>query len=460
MGKVVDDQGKPIAKAEIRTNSYDMMQQNERRKQYTTDENGEFEIPRLAPGEIELIISAKGYLTKRFHANTDSFDFEAVLRPDTGQRLNQVKIVNDNDEPLANIPVHFWLSTRPKDESEYQRKLLKAQTDEQGIAKFEIHLDYDKQVVSRSIIECDVEGYDLAYAGVNPKEEVDVVLKIHKSDQHWQAQVLDAETGKPLPEATAQVRGMQIENSNEFAFFPEEKPVVFQADDQGCIRFERFSMKDRISVDVTAPGYAKEQKWFSSESSSRPTDTTFRLNRAGTITGKMTRTDGGELPEGFRVSLVMTSSRNVRETIHVEKDGTFACDHCTPGSYTVSVYPTTTEGRKFICNPIEDVEVKTGEIVEVVIEMEKGILVRGTMIDPATGKPPADREYAYVRTATGQAYSPIKEDGSWELYVPDGEHQIMYRYKDMKQQKEFKRVKVTKGKPIEGLVIKVGAKSE
>jgi hypothetical protein len=89
--------------------------------------------------------------------------------------------------------------------------------------------------------------------------------------------------------------------------------------------------------------------------------------------------------------------------------------------------------------------------------MEKGIMVSGTMIDAATGKPPSDRQYAYVLTANGRAYSSVKEDGTWELYLPEGEHRIMYRYKDINQQKEFKRLKVKKGEPIKGLIVEVGA---
>jgi len=97
--------------------------------------------------------------------------------------------------------------------------------------------------------------------------------------------------------------------------------------------------------------------------------------------------------------------------------------------------------------------------VNVVVEMEKGVLVCGRMLDAVTGKPPTDREYAYVRSAEGQAYSQVKEDGSWDLYLPPGEHKIMYRCKDMKQQEEFKQLIVEKGKPIKGLIIKVGVKA-
>jgi len=456
MGKVLDDRGQPIAKARIQVVGYTMMPQSERRKQYTTDENGEFEIPLLAPGEVELVITAEGYLTKRFHTATDSFDFEAVIRPDTGQRLNQVKVVNDENEPLANIPVRFWISQRQKEEREYREEILHTVTDAEGVARFELQLDFAKYVFDRSIIECDVEGYDLAYAGVDPKEELEFVLKVHKSDQHWQAQVVDMETGKPLPAATAQVKAMQIEGTDNYAFFPEDKVFAFQADSQGHIRLSRFSSKDGISLEVSAPNYAEEQKWFSAE---RPDDTTFRLTRAGTLTGRVTRTDGGELPADLRVSLVRTSGSGRRDYVPVEKDGSFSWDHCTPGSYTLSAISPTTEGRKLICPSACEADIKSGETVEVVIEMEKGVPVCGTMTDVATGKPPSDREYAYVRTADGQAYSPIKEDGSWELYLPEGEHIIMYRCKDMSQQQEFRRIKVEKGKPVKDLVIKVGVKA-
>jgi len=456
MGKVVDDQGRPIVKASIQIVGYTMMPQNERRNEHTTDEKGEFEIARLAPGEAELIITAKGYLTKRCRAETDSFDFEAVLRPDTGQRSNRVKVVDDDDKPLVNIPVHLRISKREKDEKEFQKETMKALTDAEGIVRFELQLDSDKYIYGGGMIECDLEGYDLACVRANLKEELDLILKVHKSERHWQTQVLDAETGKPIGGATARVRGMQIEDSGDYAFFGEERDMEFQSDSQGRIEFARFSIKDQISVDVLAPGYSKEQKWLSSKSSD---DTVFRLARAGTITGKVILTDAGDLPNGFRILLEMISDRRVREYVPAEKDGSFSCDHCKPGLYKLSANSSSEQGRKLICCSDCQVDVKTGQTVEVVIEMEKGTSVSGTMIDAATGKPPADREYAFVRTAEGRTqseYSQIKEDGSWELFLPEGEHKIIYRCRGMNQQKDFKRIKVEKGKPIKDLVIKVG----
>ena len=306
MGKVVDDQGRPIAQASIQIVGYTMMQQNERSNQHTTDEKGEFEIARLAPGEVELTITAKGYLTRRCRADTDSFDFEVVLRPDGGQRSNRVKVIDDDDKPLANVPVHLRISKREKDEKQYQKEMMKAVTDAEGIVKFELQLDSDKYIYGGGMIECDLEGYDLACVRANLREELDLVLKVHKSDRHWQAQVLDMNTGKPIEGATARVRGMQIENSGDYAFFEEEQGMEFDSDSQGNIQFARFSIKDRISVDVSAPGYSKEQKWLSAKNSD---DTVFRLSRAGTITGKVTLTDAGELPDGLRILLEMTSDR-------------------------------------------------------------------------------------------------------------------------------------------------------
>ncbi|HCO96950.1 MAG TPA: hypothetical protein DIU00_23930, partial [Phycisphaerales bacterium] len=157
MGKVVDDQGSPVAKASIRIVSYTMMQQDERRKQYATDESGEFEIPRLAPGEAELIITAKGYLTKRCRAETDSFDFEAVLKSDTGQRSYRIKVVDDDDKPLANVPVLLRISKRGKDEKQFQKETTKAMTDAEGVVAFELQMDSDKYVYSGGMIECDLE---------------------------------------------------------------------------------------------------------------------------------------------------------------------------------------------------------------------------------------------------------------------------------------------------------------
>ena len=86
-------------------------------------------------------------------------------------------------------------------------------------------------------------------------------------------------------------------------------------------------------------------------------------------------------------------------------------------------------------------------------------MVCGKMLDAATGKPLSDVKSAYVGSAEGRSYSPIKEDGSWQLYLLPGEHKITYRCMDMKQQKEFRQLKVKKGTPIKDLVIKVDAKT-
>ena len=456
MGKVTDDGGKPIVEAAIRIGSFDIVQQNERSKQYATDAKGEFEIPRLAPGKVELTITAKGYLTKRFSPDTDSFDFEAVLRSDTGERVNIVKVVNDDDEPLTGVPIHLWISKRPEGAKEITHEMLRAITDKEGVARFELGPAAGKDMVGRSTVECDIEGYDLAYAAADPREELDLVLRIHKSDRHWQGQALDAATGKPLPGATAHVYGVRRENSSSFASCPEEKRMVFHADDKGVIRFERFNEKDGIGVDVTAPGYAKEQKWLSSD---RPDEAIFRLSPAGKILGKVVRTDGGELPADLRVHLRMTSGRGSSENLPVEKDGSFSWEHCAPGTYKLSAASPSEEGRKLVCPSDCEAEVKTGQTVKVVIEMEEGVMVCGKMLDAATGKPLSDVKSAYVGSAEGRSYSPIKEDGSWQLYLLPGEHKITYRCMDMKQQKEFRQLKVKKGTPIKDLVIKVDAKT-
>jgi hypothetical protein len=364
--------------------------------------------------------------------------------------------VDDDDKPLVNIPIHLRMSKRGKDEKEFQKEMLQVQTDNEGIARFELELDFDKYFYGGAMIECDIEGHDLACVRANLREEIDLVLKVHKSEQYWQAQVLDMETGKPIEGATAQVRGMRIENTGDYAFFEEEQGMEYESDSQGNIKFSRFSNKDGISVEILAPNYAKEQKWLSPDG---PDDNVFSLARAGIITGKVTRTDAGELPEGIRVLLEMISGNRIRESLPVEKDGTFSYDHCKPGNYKLSARSSSEEGRKLICCSDCEVEVKTGQTFDVVIEIEKGIPVGGTMIDAATGKPISDREYAYVRSSDGQSYSQISEDGSWELYLPEGEHTIMYRCKDMNRQEEFKQLKLEKGKPVKDLVIKVGVKS-
>ena len=338
-----------------------------------------------------------------------------------------------------------------------KKETTQATTDAEGIVKFELQMDTEKYVYSGGMIECDLEGYDLACVRANMREEMDLVMTIHKSDKHWEAEVLDAETGKPIAEATARVRGMQIGDSGNYASFDEESEMEFQSDSRGHVEFARFSIKDQISVDVTAPGYSKEQKWLSARS---PEDSVFRLSLAGTITGKVRLTDSGEPPDGLRVLLEMPSESRVREYVTAEKDGSFSCDHCKPGSYKLTANSFSEQGRKYICCSDSQVEVKAGQTVEVVIEMEKGTSVSGTMIDAATGKPPEDRDYAYVRTADGRTqseYSRINEDGGWELFLPEGDHSIIYRCGNMSRQQEFKRISVEKGKPIKDLVIKVGA---
>ena len=134
---------------------------------------------------------------------------------------------------------------------------------------------------------------------------------------------------------------------------------------------------------------------------------------------------------------------------------------CGPSSYACRILSRDKALRKFVRSTPPTFDVAVGKPSEVLLEMEEGIPVRGTLVDAKTGKPCRGRVVALMRTAPQPSDDvESEEDGRWILDVPQkGEYTLWYNTADGQSSVYRENVKVEKGKPVEDIVIKVGPKT-
>lgn len=458
MGTVTDAQAQPVAKANIRFESYDLTQQSERNRQIVTDDQGDFEIPRLAPGTANLLISAPGYVSKRFQVPTDTIDFEAEISKDTGERHFRIQ-VTDGNAPMPDVPVRFYTSQRDKqDYSNREVKHTDCNTDAQGQVELTLQLDTEAYQYDRILVVCDVKGYDLVYLGFQAHEDVDTSVTLKKSAGHWWSLQVQDQAGQPLPEAIAQVETVQFEGRPQAVFFrtyPElNQDYEFKADVQGRITIERFNLSDTLNLAVRAPGYAKMNHWASR---SQPGDITVQLLKAGMIAGKVINRDGAVPPELRVYGHVEGVNQSVGPE-PIDAEATFKFENCVPGRYVLRLLAGEASALGALVLPTVTAKVQEGETTDVTFELENGTLVSGKVIDKQTGEIPKDLTQISVSVPVTNSFSRLEEDGSWKFYLPEGNHMISYRYQ--RKSMPFKAVDVKKGEPIKDLIIEVETKAE
>ncbi|HEX2973476.1 MAG TPA: carboxypeptidase-like regulatory domain-containing protein, partial [Tepidisphaeraceae bacterium] len=106
MGQVVNEQGNPIKDAAIFLENRQLLPQDTwNNVPFHTDAQGQFVIPRLAPGNITLHISAPGYKGRQFTSATDSIDFKATLKSPTPTCQYRFVVVDENNQPLKDASI-------------------------------------------------------------------------------------------------------------------------------------------------------------------------------------------------------------------------------------------------------------------------------------------------------------------------------------------------------------------
>ena len=449
MGRVVNDKGEPIDGARIQVTSWQMLPQDVRNEQITSDKNGEFVVERLAAGEVTLMIRAEGYKARSATAPTDSVDFETVLSPLSEGTGYRITVVDDEGNPVPSAPL--TLLVKLQEEGKETAHSDTAVTDGDGKAEFSFKPAGDK-VSGRGILGCDLEGYDLAYRGVRLNEDVEGKLVLHSGGDHWSGQVLD-ENGKPFAGAEVKVIGMRqghLEGFPATAFFREVLDFKYTTDAEGRFELARFDKRDLAYLQVSASGYAIEEKWLTPD---QDEESIFSLSLAAILKGTVIVKETGKPESTTDASIVVCGGGNRR--CERGENGTFFLDDLVPGQYNLWYLPTTPEGRKYVCASPPSFTAAPGETVEITLEIEEGIPVRGKFVDAKTGEALKGWKTLMAFRASNRYDPTVDEDGTWEIYLPEGEIDLQYSVEGMGRYQSFKTFNLEKGKAYEGFVIEV-----
>ncbi len=451
MGRVVGSEGDAIRDAEVKVVS---RRSSGGSTAIRTDENGEFEVPRLAPGEVTLRIAADGHKPLRITTDSDRIDFEAVLRPASLHSQLAVTVVDQNGKPVPNALVVLRMDRNASSDS--PQATLDKRADQTGRCQFEWDLAEDN-AGRMGLLGCDHEGYTVAYRGVSLDEDGDLSLIIRKGGDPLSGKIVD-DRGRPFEGATVRVKSMFQGNAEyiDSAEFGADGPHACTTDAEGRFKLTRFSAEDYITIAATAQGHSEETTWFNP---ARPQEEkTLTLSPAGELAGRVVLRDTGEPLSGIHMDF-SGPGRNRHPRVTGEA-GSFSVTGMRPGRYTLSLSQQDERTRRYVCRSPFAFTIRAGQTTRVDIDLEQGIPIRGAIISKATAQPCATVPSISARTNRLQRYyAEADSDGAWVLYLYPGEFNLSYYLPAQRQTTHFMSLTVEEGKTYEGFVIETGPSS-
>ncbi|MCY2951100.1 MAG: carboxypeptidase-like regulatory domain-containing protein, partial [Planctomycetota bacterium] len=457
MGKVVDENGEGIKGAEIRVKGQKMLPQDALRGQaIASNEKGEFEIQRMSGGKAQLHIVGKGFKGQWFTVATDSVDFVAKLKPAVGKCEVRIVVVDEEGKGLKGAAVVL------------KGKGVTLRTDEAGEAKVELPVMDEKGGYSPVVAVCDMEGRDLGMAVLPANEDGEVRLVAGKVGRVWRGRVVDDE-GKAVGGAKVQVTAVNAEGEEGWGWGQvsvAQEPIDAQnlypaavTDGEGRFELKRLGGYGMVQTNCTAAGYVGQYAAFAAATDGAGKEKVVTVATACEVKGKVVVKGTGKAPveaPGIVVNL-RPAGAGTWAQMQVGAGWEFSSKEVGAGMYQVSIQPMDTKVRKYVCVSPPNVEVKRGKTAEVVIEVEEGIRVFGKLVDAKTEK--ALRGTILVSMVGSEqevsTNAGVGQDGAWEVYVPrEGEYRVQYFVNGWSQYKEFKTIKVEKGKAGEEIVVK------
>jgi 5-hydroxyisourate hydrolase-like protein (transthyretin family) len=461
MGRVVDVKKEPVVGAKVEPQPSELMRQDDRQnpKPVVTGKDGSFTVERLAAGVISLRVSATGYKTKSFKARTDDVDFTAALpAPKTGVGLTfAVTVKDEQGQPVEGAPLE--LRTQVYGSSKATTASVTQKTDASGRTQFAFAGLKEKQS-GRGYIVCDAPGHNLGFCSAGRlDEDLDAVIALEKEGKTWRGRVVDAEH-KPIAGAKLQVGAMRLGEGNEgYVSMQEADAPACASDADGRFELKRISPNFWISIRVHAEGYSDERQSLDPKRDGDK-EREFVLQPAGTIQGKIVA-EGGEVPAGkWGVYASQPAGNSPGRNAKVEPDGTFVMTGVKGGTYTVMASAASTETLRWVCSQAPSVDVVAGQTSTVEIQVQPGIELKCKIVRPqgATGeaekvrtvfaKPSEDRD------GNGLGGLPDSE-GNWRLYLPEGTFELNYALEGKPPVPTGQKITVTKGKPLDEIVIEV-----
>jgi len=431
-GKVVNGKGYPVPDAKIMVlTCHGIQAQHRRYKAVYSGKDGAFRLLNLADGEVLFNIYAKGYKSREVWAPTDADNLELTLKSPSEPGMCEVWVVDDEGRPIVGAPVNLYFSLLNSD------KLLvsnAAKTDTEGKAEFKI-TPLGDNVRAYGTLCCDLEAYDLAYNSVSDDADSHVKLVLHKADEHWAGRIIDSGqnpvigaklymTSMSQRTKTPQRTAVQWLNQSHYSD-QSELTLLAETNAKGDFVLHRFSKKDFVRVIVKAAGFKRKEIDFSPE---LDTGMIFQLSsRAAIVKGLLVyESSGRPVPAAeIKLSAYNTEDRDIITDVN----GSFVIDDLEAGEYVpvLGALEDDTD-TSFVCAP-ETFIAKAGEITDVTLKVQKGILAQGRLIESSTGKQPTTRRiYLEARLKSGLrvASCKVEEDASWQLLVPAGQYDLYY----------------------------------
>jgi len=343
-GTITDEQGEPIAGAEVRATLYRSMGNQYFGAAALSDEEGKYEIPALPAGNLNnFIVVCQGYAR---YPPPGAFQENQVLSAGTSLRVDVKlrkggsltgKVTRKSDQKLLSgarviaIPRSSWGGGAQEN----------ATTAEDGTYKIENLApgEYAIQVTAEGCFQPDFpSGWRAGRAGtkLDDKWKVKIPLGGEETEKDLELEVGGEISGWVEDNAGERVAGVRITVSG----VSSQLPVI--TDKQGEFKITGVKGGNRINVYAYAPGrWARADPPVSVSPGGKVEGIVLRLKATIKVSGVVELSDG-KPPDGGTVRVVNGDPRRNKwllnsggKTIPVGPDGAFEVEGITPGMISV-----------------------------------------------------------------------------------------------------------------------------
>ncbi len=442
--RVVDANGAPVedARTTILTRRLQSSAQNRSGSGVRTDRDGRASLRSLAAGEALVYVYKAGYRPRYIWTPTDTGNLEIVLRPSSEAGLCEVQVVDDDCQPVSDVPVRLDVTVLESGRSLSSRT---ARTDVNGRAEFAMAA-YDADRRAMGALCCDVAGYDLAYNSITAHADAQVKLVLHETGRHWSGRLVDPQQN-PIAGAELYLTSMSqrvrtprrtTAQALNQSFYDDPSLLVARSDSEGRFVLHRFNRQDFARVMVKAPGFSSDELDFSpdaeagrvlrSQGISTAASYVFELSPdVAILSGVLVGASSGQAVPGTRI--VLTSVGGSAREVTTDEKGAFRIEDLESGEYIPCVRDSgDAEETGRVCVP-ETIVASSGQTLQATIEMRKGVVLKGRVVGSVTQRPPsARRAFLDARLESGHtiASDKIEPDGRWQLLLPPGDYGLYY----------------------------------
>lgn len=276
-GRVVDEDGRPIANASLYDSDYYWFSPKKPRAK--TGQNGDFRILGVKPGPLNLTIQATGYAPEFIDVRRASSPLKIQLKP--GQTIHG-RVVDENQKPVAETSIYAvgWRKHR-------DRLNLRAKTDTHG--KFRL-TDAPLDAVEYNVMK---EGY-MVVENLSLSPSPDEYSVVMKSPLRITGSVVDAETKKPLAKFTM-MRGTDYDDGRAPQWMRYDQKTITNGEYETTIVQENFLYRIRVEAEGYLPGESRIFRAYDPDKGEVTYD--FKLNKAAPLTGTVVGLDGEPLAD-------------------------------------------------------------------------------------------------------------------------------------------------------------------